>query len=157
METVAAAEAESSVTVAERLVIWPRIVAVVPVGTDTVAVDLAVGNATRVVVWGISPGIAGKTLVETSEVAAGVETLAIPVAELDTWREFAQARDRLVLVVVVVVLATSVEALVIWLVTVIVEEAEEEVAEVAARVSDAARKVTLQGTALRLLNKEKEE
>lgn len=154
-----AAEAESSVTVAERLVIWPRIVAVVPVGTDTVAVDLAVGNATRVVVWGISPGIAGKTLVETSEVAAGVETLAIPVAELDTWREFAQARDRLVLVVVVVVvvLATSVEALVIWLVTVIVEEAEEEVAEVAARVSDAARKVTLQGTALRLLNKEKEE
>lgn len=153
---MAAAEAESSVTVAERLVIWPRIVAVVPVGTDTVAVDLAVGNATRVVVWGISPGIAGKTLVETSEVAAGVETLAIPVAELDTWREFAQARDRLVLVVVVV-LATSVEALVIWLVTVIVEEAEEEVAEVAARVSDAARKVTLQGTALRLLNKEKEE
>lgn len=120
-----------------------------------VAVDLAVGNATRVVVWGISPGIAGKTLVETSEVAAGVETLAIPVAELDTWREFAQARDRLVLVVVVV-LATSVEALVIWLVTVIVEEAEE-VAGVVSSVSHAVRKVTLQGTALRLLNKEKEE
>lgn len=118
-------------------------------GTDTVAVDLAVRDATRVAMWGISLGIAGQTAV-----AVAVETLAIPVAELATWLEFAQAGDRPVLVVVVVVLATSVEALVTWHVTVIVEEAEE-VAEVVARVSHAGRKVTLQGTALRLLNKEK--
>lgn len=120
-------------------------------GTDTVAVDLAVRDATRVAMWGISLGIAGQTAVETSAVA--VETLAIRVAELATWLEFAQAGDRPVLVVVV--LATSVEALVTWHVTVIVEEAEE-VAEVVASVSHAGRKVTLQGTALRLLNKEKE-
>lgn len=123
-------------------------------GTDTVAVDLAVRDATRVAMWGISLGIAGQTAVETSEVAVAVETLAIPVAELATWLEFAQAGDRPVLVLVGVVLATSVEALVTWHVTVIVEEAEE-VAEVVASVSHAGRKVTLQGTALRLLNKEK--
>lgn len=149
METAAAAaEAESSVTIAEWLVTWRRIVAV---GTDTVAVDLAVRDATRVAMWGISLGIAGQTAVETSEVVVAVETLAIPVAELATWLEFAQAGDRPVLVLVGVVLATSVEALVTWHVTVIVEEAEE----VVARVSHAGRKVTLQGTALRLLNKEK--
>ncbi|CAF1832347.1 unnamed protein product [Brassica oleracea var. botrytis] len=83
-----------------------------------------------------------------------METLAIHVAELDTWLEFAQARESLV--VVVVVLVMNVEALVIWHVTVIVEE-EEAVAPVVASVSHAARKVTLRGTALRLLNKEKEE
>lgn len=123
---------------------------VVPVGADTVAVDLAVKDATRVVVWGISQGIAGKTPVETSAVV--VETLAIHVAELATWQEFAQARERQVLV-----LATSVEALDIWLVTVIVEEEEvvAEAAEVVASVLHAARKVTLQGTALRLLDKNK--
>ena len=64
----------------------------------------------------------GQTAADTSEVEVevAVETLAIPVAELDTWLEFAQARDSLV--VVVVVLVMSVEALVIWHVTVIVEE-----------------------------------
>ncbi|KAL0681537.1 hypothetical protein Bca4012_048384 [Brassica carinata] len=62
----------------------------------------------------------GQTAADTSEVevVVAVETLAIPVAELDTWLEFAQARDSLV----VVVLVMSVEALVIWHVTVIVEE-----------------------------------
>lgn len=81
-----------------------------------------------------------------------METLAITVAELATWLEFAQAKDRLVLVPVLVVVMNVVE-LAIWLVTVIGEEAEEE--EVVASVSTAARKVTLQGNALRLLkNKE---
>ena len=49
MSLLLAVEAESSVTIAERLVIWRRIVVVVPVGTDTVAVDMAVRDATRVV------------------------------------------------------------------------------------------------------------
>lgn len=141
------------VTVAVRLVIWQRIVVVVLVETDTeevVVVDLAVMDATCVVVWDISLGIVGKTAVETLEV---VEALVIPVAELATLRKFAPARYLLV-VVVVVVLVTNVEELAIWLVTVIGEEVEAaEVAVAVTSASSAARKVTLRGNVLRLLNK----
>jgi hypothetical protein len=145
VETLEAAE---RVTIAERLVIWLKIVVVVPVGTDTeaVGVDLAVMVAICVAVLGISLGIAGKTPVETLE--AAVETLAIPVVGSATWREFVPARDSLVLVLVLV---TNVVELATWLVTVIGEEAAAAAA--VASVSPAARKVTLQGNALRLRNK----